>query len=263
MGFSENLIKLRRSKGLSQEQLGDEVGVARQTVSKWELGETTPEMDKLIALSLLFEIGIDELVDNKDFISKSGDDTQTNQRHDWKKIREKIKTEYEYESEKTIGNLPLVSINIGKGKRTAKGIFALGNKAYGIFAIGGIAGGIFSIGLISFGLISIGIMAVSLLCALGIISISPVAVGALAIGIFAIGGISIGIFSLGGIAVAKNIALGGCAIADIAIGQFPIGDTEIPIETVTSETNNTIREMILQKFPNIWKPILYFYSNMY
>lgn len=263
MKFSENLTKLRRAKGLSQEQLGEEVGVARQTVSKWELGETTPEMDKLIALSTLFEIGIDELVGNEEFISKPCNDSQNTQRYDWKKLREKIKTEYEYESEKTIGNLPLVSVNIGKGKRTAKGVLAIGNKAYGILAIGGIAGGVFALGLISVGLISVGIIAASLLCALGVISISPIAVGALAIGIFAIGGISIGIFSLGGIAVAKNIALGGCAIADVAIGQFPIGDAEIPIETVTSETNNTIRETILQRFPNIWKPILYFYSNMY
>ena len=64
MNFSENLIKLRRKKGLSQEELGNELNVARQTISKWELGETTPDMNKLIELSNLFEISIDELVDN-------------------------------------------------------------------------------------------------------------------------------------------------------------------------------------------------------
>ena len=62
MKFNEKLIKLRKASGLSQEELGDKLNVARQTVSKWELGETTPEMDKLEELSNLFEISIDELV---------------------------------------------------------------------------------------------------------------------------------------------------------------------------------------------------------
>ena len=62
MKFNEKLIKLRKASGLSQEELGDKLNVARQTISKWELGETTPEMDKLGELSNLFEISIDELV---------------------------------------------------------------------------------------------------------------------------------------------------------------------------------------------------------
>ena len=62
MTFQERLITLRKQQGLSQEQLGYELGVTRQTVSKWELGVTTPEMDKLIQLSDFFHISIDELV---------------------------------------------------------------------------------------------------------------------------------------------------------------------------------------------------------
>ena len=53
---------LRKAAGLSQEELGNKLNVARQTVSKWELGETTPEMNKLEELSNLFELTIDELV---------------------------------------------------------------------------------------------------------------------------------------------------------------------------------------------------------
>ena len=64
MKFNEKLIKLRKAAGLSQEELGNRLNVARQTVSKWELGETTPEMDKLEELSNIFEISIDELVKN-------------------------------------------------------------------------------------------------------------------------------------------------------------------------------------------------------
>ena len=43
MTFQEQLITLRKQQGLSQEQLGSKLGVTRQTVSKWELGITTPK----------------------------------------------------------------------------------------------------------------------------------------------------------------------------------------------------------------------------
>ena len=59
------LIKLRKEMGLSQEELGNKLNVARQTVSKWELGETTPEMDKLIKMSEIFNITLDELIKDK------------------------------------------------------------------------------------------------------------------------------------------------------------------------------------------------------
>ena len=62
MKFNEKLIKLRKASGLSQEELADKLNVARQTVSKWELGETTPEMNKLVELSDLFNVSIDEMV---------------------------------------------------------------------------------------------------------------------------------------------------------------------------------------------------------
>lgn len=62
MKFNEKLINLRKSAGLSQEELGNKLDVARQTVSKWELGETTPEMDKLVKMSKIFNITLDELV---------------------------------------------------------------------------------------------------------------------------------------------------------------------------------------------------------
>lgn len=62
MKFNEKLIELRRKAGLSQEDLGYKLNVTRQTVSKWELGQTTPEMDKLIEMSKIFNISVDELI---------------------------------------------------------------------------------------------------------------------------------------------------------------------------------------------------------
>ena len=61
MKFNEKLTRLRKTAGLSQEELGNRLDVARQTVSKWELGETTPEMEKLVELSNLFNVSLDEM----------------------------------------------------------------------------------------------------------------------------------------------------------------------------------------------------------
>ena len=62
MKFNEKLVNLRKKHNLSQEQVAEKLKVARQTISKWELGETTPEMDKLIMISELYNITLDELM---------------------------------------------------------------------------------------------------------------------------------------------------------------------------------------------------------
>ena len=46
MEFGNRLYELRKQKGLSQEELANRLDVTRQTVSKWELGDSTPDMDK-------------------------------------------------------------------------------------------------------------------------------------------------------------------------------------------------------------------------
>lgn len=52
MQFHEKLMQLRKERGWSQETLAEHLGVTRQTVSKWELGTTTPEMGKLLEMML-------------------------------------------------------------------------------------------------------------------------------------------------------------------------------------------------------------------
>lgn len=65
MEFNNRLYELRKQKGFSQEELANRVNVSRQTVSKWEIGDSTPDMEKLIALSDLFEISLDGLMTGK------------------------------------------------------------------------------------------------------------------------------------------------------------------------------------------------------
>ena len=64
MALGQNILKLRKKNGLSQEQLGEKVNVTRQTISNWELNETAPNPDQLKLLSKALNISIDELLDN-------------------------------------------------------------------------------------------------------------------------------------------------------------------------------------------------------
>lgn len=58
----ERISQLRRTKGMSQEALGAELGVSRQAISKWESGRATPEVEKLIAMSRLFGVSVGYLL---------------------------------------------------------------------------------------------------------------------------------------------------------------------------------------------------------
>ena len=62
MKISEKLIQLRRSKGISQEELAEKLDVSRQTLSKWETGESVPDIDKCMSISQIFGVSLDDLV---------------------------------------------------------------------------------------------------------------------------------------------------------------------------------------------------------
>ena len=63
MTFQEKLVKLRKLKGINQSELAAAVGVSRQAVYKWESGQSYPEVTKLIEIKALFNISIDDLLD--------------------------------------------------------------------------------------------------------------------------------------------------------------------------------------------------------
>ena len=62
MSFSENLQAIRKKNQMSQEELAELLGVSRQAVSKWELGEGYPEVEKLLILSKKLNISLDSLM---------------------------------------------------------------------------------------------------------------------------------------------------------------------------------------------------------
>ena len=66
MEFNNRLYQLRKQKGFSQEELANRLNVSRQTVSKWEVGDSTPDMEKLVAISDLFDVSLDLLITGKE-----------------------------------------------------------------------------------------------------------------------------------------------------------------------------------------------------
>lgn len=68
--IANRLQKLRKERGLSQEQLADELGISRQAVSKWERAESSPDTDNLICLAKLYGVSLDYLLSTDDTIEE-------------------------------------------------------------------------------------------------------------------------------------------------------------------------------------------------
>ena len=69
MEFSEKLQKLRKSKGLTQEELADSLYVSRTAVSKWESGRGYPNIDSLLEIAKFFSVTVDDLLSGEKLIS--------------------------------------------------------------------------------------------------------------------------------------------------------------------------------------------------
>ena len=79
--LKDNLKKLRKNKGLSQEELGIQLNVVRQTISKWETGLSVPDAEMLISISEFFEIPVSEIL---------GESIEEKEANDLKVISEKL-----------------------------------------------------------------------------------------------------------------------------------------------------------------------------
>ena len=88
--LGNKLVKLRKENKLSQDSLADKLGITRQTISNWELNITKPDIVQIKNISEIFNISIDELLDNntKDIIEKKISNTEklTNKTNKYVKI---------------------------------------------------------------------------------------------------------------------------------------------------------------------------------
>ncbi|MBP3841031.1 MAG: helix-turn-helix transcriptional regulator [Bacilli bacterium] len=76
MKIGEKIYSLRKKYNLSQEELANELNVSRQTVSKWEVGESCPDFDKIVPLCELFGISTEELLRDKKIEEKEETPTE-------------------------------------------------------------------------------------------------------------------------------------------------------------------------------------------
>lgn len=78
MEIGKKILELRKIKHITQEELAESVGVTRQTISNWELGESSPDLKQSKELSKVFNISLDELVDNniKDIVVSKINNTE-------------------------------------------------------------------------------------------------------------------------------------------------------------------------------------------
>ena len=111
MEFNNKLYELRKQKGFSQEELANRLNVSRQTVSKWEVGESTPDMEKLVAMSDLFEISLDELVLDKKEEKKTEASEQVVKSEFYSDLKEHVLTEDN--KKKTKKGLKIAGIALG------------------------------------------------------------------------------------------------------------------------------------------------------
>lgn len=251
MKFQYELQRLRKQAGMSQEELGERLGVSRQTISKWENGTSYPDMLNLMTISGFFSVSVDSLVTDVPAPQQPASEERA------LKNEQASRFHYEYKSKRTVFGMPLVHVNIGNGLYKAKGFVAIGMISKGIISIG-----VLSMGLISFGAVALGLFAMAGI-ALGLFAMGGVAAGIVAIagtavGVFALGGVAAGMSSVGGVAAGTHIAVGGWCGAPVAIGVLPDGIETIRVPDpgdIINVTKAQAYDLIGRVFPDIWRPL--------
>ena len=117
MNFGENLQRLRKGKGISQERLEEIMEVSRQAISKWESNSAYPETEKLIALSDLFGVSIDYLIKGNesneatDCVEGSGENATTEDAHKDDTVKDRIAPVRQHQALRTMLAVILYAIS--------------------------------------------------------------------------------------------------------------------------------------------------------
>ena len=120
MSIADRILTLRKSKGMSQEQLAEAMGVSRQAVSKWESEQASPDPEKIIAMSEIFGVTTDYLLKG---IEPEKEAEKTEEKPDEKKaedthmtvgdvLDQKILTEQNKEKSKKLLKYALIALGI-------------------------------------------------------------------------------------------------------------------------------------------------------
>lgn len=246
MTTGEKITQCRKGINMTQAELAEELGVTRQAVSRWESDLAFPETDTLIKMSKLFGCSVDWLLN----YNESETTNNYSEKNKDKNFCDFFKGLYfEYKSKRTVGNLPLVHINIGLG-RVAKGFFSVGLVSVGVISVGLVSLGLLAIGTVGLGFISLCALAAGVFSA-GAVSLGIIALGGVAVGLFALGGAAIGLFACGGYAQGFYIAIGGWATGKIAVGDTAYGEWITLSEGEYAERAGEFSDC-LGKVPAIW-----------
>ena len=106
MNISDRIQTLRKAKGMSQEQLADAVGVSRQAVSKWESEQASPDLDKVVIMSELFDVTTDYILKGIEPVEVQDHKTMADV------IDQKILTENNGQKAKTVFKYALIGLGV-------------------------------------------------------------------------------------------------------------------------------------------------------
>ena len=106
MNISDRIQTLRKAKGMSQEQLADAVGVSRQAVSKWESEQASPDLDKVVIMSELFDVTTDYILKGIEPVEVQDHKTMADV------IDQKILTEKNGQKAKTVFKYVLIGLGV-------------------------------------------------------------------------------------------------------------------------------------------------------
>ena len=248
MEFCEKLVLLRKEFGYSQEQLANILNISRQSVSKWESGQTMPELGKLVQIADLFHVSTDYLLrENVEEKSQYGVNRFSDEQNRELKQMISYMKGYEYKSKRTFKGIPLVHIHLNTGgfhkPAVARGIIAIGDVSIGVVSLGGFSVGVFGGGGISLGGLAVGGVAFGL-----------AAFGGVAIGLIAAGACAIGFYAFGAAALGSKLAIGAAAVGGTAIGKEAQGTYVLLLDEIYSR--DQVRQFLVEHVPGIWKPFL-------
>ena len=123
MSIADRILTLRKSKGMSQEQLAEAMGVSRQAVSKWESEQASPDPEKIIAMSEIFGV-------TTDYLLKGIEPEKENEKKPEEKTTEENKTE---DTHMTVGDVLDQKILTEKNKEKSKKLLKIALIALGVF----------------------------------------------------------------------------------------------------------------------------------